>query len=215
MTGLFITFEGGDGSGKSTQIARVAEVLRSRGYGVVVSREPGGTELGAQIRNLLLHGGDMGARAEALLYAADRAHHVETVIRPGLASGQLVLVDRYIDSSVAYQGAGRELGVNEIRALSMWATNNCVPDMTLLFDVSVEVSQARVGSDTDRLEAAGRQFHENVRKGFLEMAKAEPERFRVLNTEQHIDVVTASAVREVEDLIARSPAGTLTDRAGV
>lgn len=195
MRGRFITFEGGDGVGKSTQITLLADFLRENGHEVVVTREPGGTELGRQIRQLLLHGGEVKPRAEALLYAADRAHHVDTLIRPALERGAIVLCDRYLDSSVAYQGAGRVLGAQEIRELSLWATDNLLPDVTFLLDMPVEASAARVGGEQDRIESAGRDFHEAVRAQFLELAAKEPERWRVLDATADIDTI-ASQIRE-------------------
>lgn len=195
MSGLFITFEGGDGVGKSTQISLLADFLRENGHEVVVTREPGGTELGRQIRQLLLHGGEVSPRAEALLYAADRSHHANTVIRPALERGAIVLCDRYLDSSVAYQGAGRILGAQEIRDLSLWATEELLPDMTFLLDMPVEVSAARVGGEQDRIESAGRDFHEAVRAQFLELAAKEPERWRVLDASADIETIAAQ-IRE-------------------
>ncbi|MDN6429119.1 MAG: dTMP kinase, partial [Propionibacterium sp.] len=128
--GLFITFEGGDGAGKTTQLDRVREWFETHGHRVLVTREPGGTELGTDLRRLIQHGPeDVDARTEALLYAADRAYHVATVVRPALAAGTIVLGDRYIDSSLAYQGAARDLGVEEIRSLSLWATQGLQPDL--------------------------------------------------------------------------------------
>lgn len=195
MSGLFITFEGGDGVGKSTQISLLADFLRENGHEVVVTREPGGTELGRQIRQLLLHGGEVSPRAEALLYAADRSHHANTVIRPALERGAIVLCDRYLDSSVAYQGAGRILGAQEIRDLSLWATEELLPNMTFLLDMPVEVSAARVGGEQDRIESAGRDFHEAVRAQFLELAAKEPERWRVLDASADIETIAAQ-IRE-------------------
>ena len=195
MSGLFITFEGGDGVGKSTQISLLAEFLRESGHEVVVTYEPGDTELGRQIRQLLLHGGEVSPRAEALLYAADRSHHATTLIRPALERGAIVLCDRYLDSSVAYQGAGRILGAQEIRDLSLWATEELLPNMTFLLDMPVEVSAARVGGEQDRIERAGRDFHEAVRAQFLELAAKEPERWRVLDASADIETIAAQ-IRE-------------------
>ena len=150
--GLFITFEGGDGTGKSTQIQRVRQWFEERGQQVVVTREPGGTELGTTLRQLVQNGPeDVDPRTEALLYAADRAYHVATLIRPALERGEIVLADRYIDSSLAYQGAARSLGVDEIRSLSMWATESLLPDLTLLIDVPPEVAARRRGGEPDRI----------------------------------------------------------------
>lgn len=205
MAGLFISFEGGDGSGKSTQVEALAEALRGAGRDVVVTREPGGTEMGGQIRNLLLHGGEMGARAEALLYAADRAHHVEAKVRPALAHGAVVITDRYLDSSVAYQGAARDLGTDEVRELSLWAVGGLLPDVTFLLDVSAQVSAqraaARAGGELDRLERAGAEFHEAVRAQFRQLAEREPERFYVLDASRSPDDLAGEIRGVVERLL--------------
>ena len=185
MAGLFISFEGGDGSGKSTQVELLAVALADAGREVVVTREPGGTEMGVQIRNLLLHGDDMGPRAEALLYAADRSHHVQSKIHPALDRGAVVVTDRFLDSSVAYQGAARDLGTEEVRDLSLWAVAGLLPDITFLLDVSAEVSAeravARTGGKLDRLERAGADFHDAVREQYRLLAEREPDRFYILD----------------------------------
>ncbi|CAB4958556.1 unannotated protein [freshwater metagenome] len=185
MAGLFISFEGIDGVGKSTQADALEEFVRERGREVVRSLEPGGTELGQEIRHLLLHRkGDVAPRAEALLYAADRAHHVATKIRPALEAGKVVIVDRYLDSSVAYQGAGRELETKEIRDLSLWATNGLLPDVTVLLDLDPAVARDRrdqTGTEPDRLEREKIEFFSAVRKCYLELAANEPERFLVID----------------------------------
>jgi len=183
MTGLFITFEGGDGSGKSTQSALLAQWLEGLGREVVTTREPGGTELGVEIRHLVQHRrGHVAPRAEALLYAADRAHHVATLVRPALERGAVVVQDRYLDSSVAYQGAGREL--SGVRELSLWATDGLLPDVTFLLDLDPATSRARLGASErvyDRLEEEGGDFPARVRAEYLALAAAEPERFVVLD----------------------------------
>lgn len=185
MTGRFITFEGGDGSGKSTQSALLAEWLLGLGREVVTTREPGGTELGVEIRHLVQHRrGHVAPRAEALLYAADRAHHIATVVRPALERGAVVVQDRYLDSSVAYQGAGRQLDAEEVRRLSLWAAQDLLPDMTFLLDLDPAISRERLGAGErvyDRLEAEGGDFPARVRAKYLELAAAEPERFVVLD----------------------------------
>lgn len=199
MTGCFITFEGGDGSGKSTQAARLAEWLREAGREVVSTREPGGTDLGVEIRHLVQHRrGHVAPRAEALLYAADRAHHVATVVRPALERGAVVVQDRYLDSSVAYQGAGRELGAAEVRDLSLWATDGLLPDATFLLDLDPAVSRARLGASErvyDRLEEEGREFASRVRDEYLALAAAEPARFVVLDATLPADAI-ADAIRD-------------------
>ena len=183
--GLFVTFEGGDGAGKTTQATLLEEWLTATGSAVVRTREPGGTEVGVLIRDIVLHHrGEVSPRAEALLYAADRAHHVETVVRPALERGDVVIQDRYLDSSVAYQGAGRVLGRDEVRALSLWATRDLLPDLTVLLDLDPAAARRRLDADDkpfDRLEAERESFHVSVREEFLALAAAEPGRFLVLD----------------------------------
>jgi dTMP kinase len=185
VTGVFITLEGGDGVGKSTQSALLRSWLEEQGREVVLTREPGGSELGAEIREMVLHRrGHIAPRAEALLYAADRAHHVETVVRPGLERGAVVLQDRYLDSSVAYQGAGRVLDAGEIRELSLWAAEGLLPDLTVLLDLDQVSARSRLDAARtrfDRLEAERGEFHERVRRAFLALAAAEPDRFLVID----------------------------------
>jgi len=183
--GLFVAFEGGDGAGKSTQVRLLTAALEAAGRSVVVTRQPGGTPLGAEIRQLVMHGGHVSPRAEALLYAADKAHHVDELIRPALESGQDVLTDRYTDSSIAYQGAGRELGPEEIRRLLDWAVGGLFPDLTIVLDVPAEVGRARRGATgqagEDRIERESDDFHDRVRRHFLDLATAAPERYLVLD----------------------------------
>lgn len=204
MAGLFITFEGADGAGKSTQVAALASELTARGYEVVTSREPGGTELGRAIRELLLHGGDVAPRAEALLFAADRAHHVAAKIRPALERGAVVISDRYLDSSVAYQGAARALDPHDVRELSLWATGGLLPQLTVVLDVPVEQGFARRGGDHDRMEAEGREFQERVRQSFLELAQAEPKRFLVVNGRAEIRQIAEQIWGVVQPLLAEA-----------
>ena len=188
---MFITFEGIDGVGKSTQLDLLQSWLEGRGREVIRTLEPGGTELGQEIRHLLLHRkGDVSARAEALLYAADRAHHVATKIRPALASGKVVLSDRYFDSSVAYQGAARELDVNEVRNISIWAVDNLIPDLTVLLDLDAHAAILRrnkTGTEPDRLEREKVDFFERARSQYLELAK-EP-RFLVVDATLSINEI--------------------------
>lgn len=193
--GLFLTFEGGDGSGKSTQSALLERWLIEQGRTVVSTREPGGTEVGEEIREIVLHRrGHIVPRAEALLYAADRAHHVATVVRPALERGDIVLQDRYLDSSVAYQGVGRELAAGEIRDLSLWAAEGLLPDITVLLDLDVAIGRDRLDESRtryDRLEAEAAEFHARVREAYLELAAAEPERFLVLDATLPVDELAA------------------------
>ncbi|MFZ8757075.1 dTMP kinase [Microbacterium sp. HMH0099] len=198
--GLFVTFEGGDGAGKTTQAAQLEQWLREQGREVVRTREPGGTEVGVLVRDIVLHHrGHVAPRAEALLYAADRAHHVETVVRPAIARGDVVIQDRYLDSSVAYQGAGRVLDADDVRSLSLWATGGLLPDVTVLLDLDPAVARARLDADDkpfDRLEAEKAEFHERVRAGFLALAASEPDRFLVLDAALPADQL-AGRIREV------------------
>jgi dTMP kinase len=196
VTGLFVAFEGGEGVGKSTQIARAAQWLRTQGRTVVETREPGGTPLGRELRALLLDpAAQVTPRAETLLYGADRAQHVASVIRPALAAGSVVLTDRYVDSTLAYQGAGRGLG-DDARVVTSWATGGLVPDLTVLLDLDPEIGLARAGARAapDRLEGDTLAFHRAVRDGFLALAAAEPDRYVVLDAAADSDTV-AAAVR--------------------
>ncbi len=203
MNGLFITFEGGDAAGKSTQAAALETWLIAQGREVVRTREPGGTELGLEIRRLVLHAGAVGPRAEALLYAADRADHIATVVRPALARGAVVVQDRYIDSSVAYQGAGRVLDPEEVRGLSTWATDGLLPDLTVLLDIDAATAASRFdGRGRDRLESAGDGFHARVREAYLTLAAGD-DRFLVLDAGLPVDAIQRPIRAAVERLLAR------------
>lgn len=204
MAGIFISFEGIDGVGKSTQADLLEEFLRSRGREVVRTFEPGGTELGKEIRNLLLHQGHVDARAEALLYAADRAHHTATKIRPALEAGTDVITDRYLDSSVAYQGAGRVLGAQEVRDLSVWATGGLLPALTVLLDLDASAASQRrntTGEAPDRLEREKIDFFEATRAQYLKLAEAEPERFLVLDAQASVDELQSQIRSRIEQLL--------------
>ena len=205
MTGLFITFEGGDGSGKTTQINLLATWLESQGKTVVLTREPGGTDLGIELRNIVLHRkGFIAPRAEALLYAADRSHHIHSLVRPALERGDVVVQDRYLDSSVAYQGAGRVLDPEEVRELSLWATERLMPHLTVLLDVPASVAKARQAQterEYDRLEAEAEDFHTRVRESYLSLAAEEPERFLVVNGELPKDEIHQIIITKVADLL--------------
>jgi dTMP kinase len=196
--GLWITFEGGDGVGKTTQATLLEEWFRESGRTVVRTREPGGTEVGTLIRDIVLHHrGDIAPRAEALLYAADRAHHIETLVLPALRRGEVVIQDRYLDSSVAYQGAGRVLDATEVRDLSLWATSGALPDITVLLDLDADHARERLDADDkpfDRLESEKADFHGRVRAAFLALADAEPDRFLVLDASAPVSAI-ADAVR--------------------
>jgi dTMP kinase len=201
----WITLEGGDGSGKTTQANLLADWLTDAGRTVLRTREPGGSEVGQLIRDIVLHHrGDIAPRAEALLYAADRAHHVATVVRPALERGEVVLQDRYLDSSVAYQGAGRVLDGTEIRNLSLWAAEGALPDLTLLLDLDPAAARERLDSADkpfDRLEAEKAEFHGRVRDAYLALAAAEPERFLVLDAAASVDDIAAQIRARVESLL--------------
>lgn len=203
--GLWITLEGGDGSGKTTQAALLEAWLRDAGRTVLRTREPGGSEVGQLIRDIVLHHrGDIAPRAEALLYAADRAHHVATVVRPALERGEIVLQDRYLDSSVAYQGAGRVLDGTEVRDLSLWATEGALPDLTVLLDLDPAQARARLDSADkpfDRLEAEKADFHTRVREAFLALADAEPARFLVLDAAAPADEIAEKIRGRVSELV--------------
>jgi dTMP kinase len=210
--GLLIAFEGGEGAGKSTQIAAFVQWLTARGESVVTTREPGGTKVGTRIREVLLDNsnGAMDSRAEALLYAADRAQHVAEVIRPALDSGKIVVTDRFVDSSVAYQGFARELGSDEILRLSEWATAGLMPDLVFFLDVDPAIGLSRSGDEPDRIESEGVGFHERVRAAYLQIAKNYPERFVVLDASRsqgdvHRDVI--DKFEKVSDLRAIAAAG--------
>ncbi|MGH1523726.1 dTMP kinase [Leifsonia sp. L25] len=204
-TGLFITLEGGDGVGKSTQAALLEEWLRERGRTVLRTREPGGTPAGVEIREIVLHHrGDIAPRAEALLYAADRAHHIATVVRPALERGEVVVQDRYIDSSVAYQGAGRVLDADQVRDLSLWAAEGLLPDLTILLDLDETAARARLDTSRtryDRLEAERSEFHARVRAAYLGLAEAEPQRFLVVDAALPVAEIAADIRRRLEDRI--------------
>jgi dTMP kinase len=205
MSGLFITFEGIDGVGKSTQADLLEKYLVSLGNQVVRTLEPGGTDLGHDIRQLLLHRkGHVAPRAEALLYAADRAHHVATKIRPALAEGKVVISDRYLDSSVAYQGAGRALTEEDVRHMSIWAVEGLLPKLTILLDLDAASARARrnnTGQEPDRLEQEKIEFFEATRQAFLAMASAEPERFLVIDANQTVEQMQAQIRARVNTLL--------------
>jgi dTMP kinase len=203
--GTFIAFEGGEGTGKSTQSKKLKEWLEARGEKVVLSREPGGTDLGKDLRKILLghETGEISPRAEALLYAADRAHHVFSVIRPALANGDVVITDRYLDSSIAYQGAGRVLSPGEVARISRWATESLFPTLTIVIDLPAEVGIGRL-KNRDRLEAEPIAFHERVRQEFLQIARLDPERYLVVDGSQTVDAIHNEITKRIELLPAIS-----------
>lgn len=206
--GFFLALEGGDGAGKSTQVEALAEWIRAKGHEVVVTREPGATPVGKRLRSILLDVSSAGLsnRAEALLYAADRAEHVDSVVRPALERGAVVISDRYIDSSVAYQGAGRDLAPTEIARISRWATSGLVPHLTVLLDVDPETARERFTEAPDRLESEPAEFHTRVRSGFLTLAAADPARYLVVDAGQEPQAITTVVRHRLDRLLPLSEA---------
>lgn len=201
--GLFITFEGADGCGKTTQLNLLKEYLVNKGYDVVTTREPGGKGLGEHIREILLnYDGTVSDRCESFLFLADRAQNIDVIVNPAIKQGKIVLCDRHTDSTVAYQGYGRGLDINRINMLNNIATSGKKPDLTLVFDVDIETSMKRVGTEKDRMESAGIEFHTKVRNGYLELAKQEPERIKVLDATETIEDIHKKVV-EIFDKICR------------
>lgn len=190
MAGFFIAFEGGEGAGKSTQEALLAERLAARGFSITRTREPGGTPAAEQMRTVVLSPENAGLddRAEALLFAASRADHAARVIRPALERGDVVICDRYLDSSVAYQGVGRELGEQEVRDLSLWATRGLVPDLTIVLDVDPEIGLSR-RPEPDRLEAEPLEYHRLVRAAFVSFAEKDPQRYLLIDASRPVDEI--------------------------
>lgn len=203
MGGAFIAFEGGEGAGKSTQEALLANWLTQSGRTVVRTREPGGTPAGEAIRAVLLGNEYTGLddRAEALLFAAARGEHVARVIAPALESGSVVVCDRYIDSSIAYQGCGRDLGIDRVRDLSLWATHGLLPDLTVVLDVDPQVGLARV-ENPDRLESEPIDYHRNVRQAFLDIAAQDPDRYLIVQATQDREHIAQQIRDRVERLLA-------------
>jgi dTMP kinase len=196
--GLFVAFEGGEGAGKSTQVRLLADALTHMGHDVVTTFEPGDTEVGRQLRQILLghQTGSIDPRTEALLYAADRAEHVASVVQPALERGAVCITDRYIDSSIAYQGAGRTLEPAEIEQLSQWASGGLWPDLTVVLDIDPAIGLTRFDTPADRLEAEPLAFHQRVRDHFLALSERTPERYLVLDATASVDA-TSTAVRDV------------------
>ena len=215
MQGRFIVFEGGDGAGKTTQSALLAEWLTGRGRDVVLTREPGEGPVGAKIRAILLDPatGDLSPRAEALLYSADRAHHVDTTIKPALERGAIVVCDRYIDSTLAYQGAGRTLDLADLEPIAWWAANHLVPDLTILLDLDPVEGLATIG-ERDRLESADDDFHARTRAHFLRLAARDPGRYLVVDARASITAIQEQIRARFERLESEDPETLQVDRRG-
>jgi len=214
VSGIFLSFEGGEASGKSVQAKRLAERLVAAGRDVVAVREPGSTPVGERVRDIVLHAQEipLGANAQALLYSTARAQLVRDVIRPALAAGKIVIVDRFYDSTLAYQGYGHGADLTQLRAVTDFAVGDTRPDRTLLLDLPVDAAEQRAatrkpGRAWDRFEAEARAFHERVREGYLRLAAAEPQRFAVIGADRDIDTVATEVWRAVEGLLS---ATTLT-----
>ena len=193
--GLFITFEGADGCGKTTQLNLLKDYLISVGHDVLVTREPGAKGLGEKLRDILLNfDGEVSDRCESFLFLADRAQHIDMIVKPAIEKGMVVLCDRHTDSTVAYQGYGRGLDINQINMLNNIATDGLKPDLTFVFDVDIETSMSRVGADKDRMESCGRDFFNHVRNGYLKIAQNEPERVKIVDATQSIEKVFANVL---------------------
>jgi len=202
--GLFITLEGADGSGKTTQLAKIVEYFEAKKIPHLVTREPGSVGLGQKVREILLnHDGEVASTCEMFLYLADRAQNIGTIVNPALLAGKIVLCDRHTDSSVAYQGYARGLDIERINYLNAIATEGRKPDLTLLFDVDTDVAMTRVGNraEKDRLEVEGAAFHRKVRAGYLEIAKKEPDRIKIIDANLSVEEVWAQVLRILEAII--------------
>ena len=207
--GLFVAFEGGDGASKSTQARALAEALLEAGHEVVLTREPGGTPAAEAIRHVVLtpEFAGLDARAEALLYAASRAEHVARLVRPALERGAVVITDRYIDSSVAYQGVGRGLGPDVVGEINLWATRSLLPDLTVLLDVEARAGLARIDSEPDRLESEPEEFHRSVVSAFRVLADGDPDRYLVLSASADLHGIAAAVRARVDVLLAQRGGG--------
>ena len=206
VEGLFISFEGGEGSGKSTQAKLLKEWFENEGKSVILSREPGGTDLGKGLRKILLDNatGEISPRSEALLYAADRAHHVYSLIRPALERGDVVITDRYFDSSIAYQGAGRILSPNEVARINRWATESLFPTLTIILDQPADIGLSRIKS-ADRLESESIEFHNRVRNEYLQLANVDPERYLVIDARKPIIEIHQEITARISQLSVKKP----------
>ncbi len=201
-SGYFITFEGADGCGKTTQIQLIKEYLDKKNIENILTREPGGSDLGVHLRKILLHyENPVSNIAETFLYLADRAQHIEYKIKPALESGKIVLCDRHTDSTIAYQGYGREQNIDEIKHLNSIATAGVIPDLTIVFDIDTEIAQKRLQGEKDRLEAEGIEFHKKLRHGYLEIAKNDPKRVKVIDANKSIERVFSDTIKVIEEIL--------------
>ena len=200
--GLFVTFEGADGCGKTTQIELLNKYLQENGKSTLLTREPGAKGLGVKLREILLnYDGEVSPQCESFLFLADRAQHIDCIIKPALKEGKIILCDRHTDSTVAYQGYGRGLDLDRINMLNNIATSGLKPDLTIVFDVDIETSMQRVGKEKDRMESAGIEFFNKVRRGYLEIAKREPQRVKVIDSSNTIDNIHKQVVELVNGLV--------------
>ena len=200
--GLFITFEGIDGCGKTTQINLLKNYLENNGYKVILTREPGAKGLGEKLREILLnYDGEVSSNCESFLFLADRAQHIDTIIKPAIQNGVVVLCDRHTDSTVAYQGYGRSLDLDQIKQLNNIATSGIKPDITFILDIDIETSLTRIGKGRDRMENSGREFFERVRNGYIEISKQEPERVKLLNGKDTIDDLNKQIIDSVQKIL--------------
>jgi dTMP kinase len=206
-TGMFLALEGGEGAGKSTQAALLVDWLESLGHRVLLTREPGGTEVGKILRHIVLDNstGELSPRTEALLYAADKAEHVDQVVLPALADGAIVLTDRYVDSTLAYQGAGRHLDPAEVEHVARWATSSLRPHLTIVLDIDPAIGHTRF-EGADRIESEPLEFHQRVRTHFLELAAADPEHYLVVNGEEPAEQIHAAVRAAVEPWLGQATA---------
>ncbi|MBZ5739121.1 dTMP kinase [Nocardioides mangrovi] len=207
-SGVFVCFEGGEGSGKSTQSRRLAEWLTGEGYVALLTFEPGDTGVGKELRRIVLspETGELSDRTEALLYAADKAEHVDTVVQPALDRGEVVITDRYVDSMLAYQGAGRALDVGEVEEVARWATGDLRPHLTVVLDLEPSDGLGRF-DERDRIEGESLDFHQRVRAGFLRMADADPDHYLVLDARDDVDSIEAAIRAAVAPLLAQAVHG--------
>ena len=200
--GLFITFEGADGCGKTTQIKLLDEYLRHNGFKTLLTREPGAKGLGVKIREILLnYDGEVSSKCESFLFLADRAQHADCIIKPAIENGTIVLCDRHTDSTIAYQGYGRGVNITELKRLNGLAVGSLKPNLTFVFDIDIVTSMNRVGNEKDRMESSGVEFFERVRQGYLEIAKLEPERVKVIDSTKSIEEIHNQVLELIKNVI--------------